>query len=64
MVPWRQLLECRDGLEHFLTPLEELYEVEAANANQLPLGSDFTPFIVQFKVCKDINTYMLQICIT
>ena len=50
MVPWRQLLDCRDALEHFLTPLEEVYEVEAANANQQPLGSDFTPFIVRFKV--------------
>ena len=50
MVPWRQLLDSRDALEHFLTPLEELFEVECANANQLPLGSDFTPFIVQFKV--------------
>ena len=50
MIPWRQLLDCRDGLEHFLTPLEELYEVEAANANQLPLGSNFFPFIVKFKV--------------
>jgi len=50
MVPWRELLDSRDALEHFLTPLEELFEVECANANQLPLGSDFTPFIVQFKV--------------
>lgn len=50
MVPWRQLLDSRDALEHFLTPLEELFEVDCANANQLPLGSNFTPFIVQFKV--------------
>ena len=66
MVPWRQLLDCRDGLEHILTPLEELYEVEAANANQLPLGSDFTPFIVQFKVnILYIRMYvcMLQVCV-
>ena len=50
MVPWRQLLDARDALEHFLTPLEEMFEVECANANQLPPGSDLTPFIVQFKV--------------
>ena len=63
MVPWRQLLETRDALEQFLTPLEELFEVECANANQLPLGSDLTPFIVQFKVLICIHAHML-ICAT
>ena len=61
MVPWRQLLEARDALEQFLTPLEELFEVECANANQLPLGSDLTPFIVQFKVLIYICAHM-HIC--
>ena len=50
MVPWRQLLDTCDALEHFVMSLEELIEAECANLNQLPLGSDFTPFIVEFKV--------------
>ena len=45
MILWQQLLEACDALENFLTHLEELFEVECANANQLPLGSDLTPFM-------------------
>ena len=50
MIPWRQLLDARDNLEQFLAPLEELYEVEFEKVKQTPPGSDFSPFIVLFKV--------------
>ena len=43
MIPWQLLLEACDALEK--THLEELFEVECANANQLPLGGDLTPFM-------------------
>lgn len=55
MIPWKQLLDARENLEQFLVPLEELYEVEFEKVKQSPPGSDFSPFIVLFKVNSDCN---------